>query len=137
MLYKLETIMKIIINLNERKAGNNIANNNILNEEEQNNSIINDIMVDNDDNNENVILNTAFIGDYSQTLSLPNFSSINQSNTSSLGFNIIDKIKENIIEETTKLPEESKKCMICLEKYISNDVVVYLPCFHVYFYFLI
>ena len=57
----------------------------------------------NDGNNSDDILNTSFYGDYTIPLLYNNFNN-SQSNTSRLGFNIIEKIKENIIKDTKMLP---------------------------------
>ena len=46
--------------------------------------------------------------------------------------NILSKLPENRIKDTKKLNEENKRCTICLEDFKYNDVVIYLPCFHIF-----
>ena len=45
---------------------------------------------------------------------------------------LLNKLPENKIDDINKLNEENKKCLICLEEYVNNDNVIYLPCFHIF-----
>ena len=44
--------------------------------------------------------------------------------------NILNKLEKKQIDDINKIPDENKKCYICLEDYINGDTVIFLPCFH-------
>ena len=46
--------------------------------------------------------------------------------------NILNKLPESKIIDIKKLNEENKRCTICLEDFKYNDIVIYLPCFHIF-----
>ena len=45
---------------------------------------------------------------------------------------IINKLPESKLKDIiiNKLNEENKKCLICFDDYVNNDIVTYLPCLH-------
>ena len=45
---------------------------------------------------------------------------------------IIDGLPENRIEDTNKLDQEKKNCVICLEDFKNGDTVINLPCIHLF-----
>jgi hypothetical protein len=45
---------------------------------------------------------------------------------------VYNLLPENRIKDVSKLDEENKRCTICLEDFINNDKVIFLPCFHIY-----
>ena len=45
---------------------------------------------------------------------------------------IIKKLPESVLEDINKLNEENKKCVICFDDFKNNDIVTYLPCFHLF-----
>ena len=45
---------------------------------------------------------------------------------------LLNVLPENRISDINKLNEENKKCLICLDEYVNNDNVIYLPCFHIF-----
>ena len=45
---------------------------------------------------------------------------------------LLKKLPESKINNINKLIEENKRCTICLEDFIKNDIVIYLPCFHIF-----
>ena len=45
---------------------------------------------------------------------------------------LLNVLPESKIADINKLNEENKKCLICLEEYVNNDNVIYLPCFHIF-----
>ena len=46
--------------------------------------------------------------------------------------NILNKLSVTKIEDISKLNDENKKCIICLEDFKNNDKSIYLPCFHLF-----
>ena len=62
-------------------------------------------------------------------------NNLNEKNKNKVGpidKKLLDKLIIKKIEDIDQLHEESKKCIICLEDFINNDIVIYLPCFHVF-----
>ena len=45
---------------------------------------------------------------------------------------LLEKLPESKIDDIDKLIDENKRCTICLEDFIKNDIVIYLPCFHIF-----
>jgi hypothetical protein len=43
---------------------------------------------------------------------------------------LLNRLQENKFIEINKLNDEHKRCTICLEDFINNDIVIYLPCCH-------
>ena len=43
---------------------------------------------------------------------------------------ILRQFPENKIKDLSKLNEENKRCIICLEEYKIDDITLVLPCFH-------
>ena len=46
--------------------------------------------------------------------------------------NILKQLPVNKIEDISKLNDENKRCVICLEDFQNNDKSIYLPCFHLF-----
>ena len=46
--------------------------------------------------------------------------------------NILKQLPVNKIEDISKLNDEKKRCVICLEDFQNNDKSIYLPCFHLF-----
>ena len=44
--------------------------------------------------------------------------------------NIFDQLPEFKITDINKINRESPNCIICLDNFMQNDILVYLPCFH-------
>ena len=39
-------------------------------------------------------------------------------------------MNDNRLEDVSKLNDENKRCIICMEDFQNNDTVTYLPCIH-------
>ena len=61
-----------------------------------------------------------------------NLNEINKNKVGPINNKLLYKLIIKKIDDINKLHEESKKCIICLEDFINNDIVIYLPCFHVF-----
>ena len=99
---------------NRRKNINNLENNNEIRILNQNNfNRINNINIRNNRrNNQNPFR-------------------INQRNSEQDNIkNIFDQLPEFKITDINKINRESPNCIICLDNFMQNDILVYLPCFH-------
>ena len=45
---------------------------------------------------------------------------------------ILKQLPKSKIIEVNKLNDENKRCIICLEDFKCNDIIIYLPCFHIF-----
>ena len=60
------------------------------------------------------------------------FFSRRNGNAGPIKKNVYNLLPENRIKDVSKLDEENKRCTICLEDFINNDNVIFLPCFHIF-----
>ena len=125
-------------NMNTNMNNNNMNSNNI---NTNNNSIINNSLID-----ESIITNETLSLNFSNDLNereielheevdLNRFYMRNNNNINNLVGpikKILNALPENRIDDVNKLNEENRKCLICLEEYINNDNIIYLPCFHIF-----
>jgi len=105
--------------------GNNIFNEGNLNQRNRNHNINN---VNNRDNNNrnNEIINLR------TNIPRPRFHVIigNINRNRNHGKHRIHNFPEIVIEDINKLEEGNKKCVICLEDFVSKEKVIALPCIH-------
>ena len=47
-------------------------------------------------------------------------------------YNILNQLPVTTIEDTKRLNDENKKCVICLEDFKNFDKSIYLPCIHLF-----
>ena len=129
------------ININNRNTNMNNNNMNSNNINTNNNSIINNNLIDESFiNNETLSLN--FSNDLNEReiesheeVDLNRFFMRNNNNINNLVGpikKILNALPENRIADVNKLNEENRKCLICLEEYVNNDNIIYLPCFHIF-----
>ena len=142
------------MNNNMNSSINNNMNYNMNNNMNNNNMNINNMNSNNMNSNNNSIINNNIIDESFITLSL-NFNnelnerqnSINEeenlvnifdmrnynNNNNFVGpikNDLLNALPENRIVDVNKLNEENNKCLICLEEYVNNDNIIFLPCFH-------
>ena len=43
---------------------------------------------------------------------------------------ILNPMQENKLENASKLDDENKRCIICLQNYKKNDTTIHLPCLY-------
>jgi hypothetical protein len=41
-------------------------------------------------------------------------------------------LPESVLKNVKKLPEEKKNCVICMEEFGDNDVILTVPCYHIF-----
>ena len=44
--------------------------------------------------------------------------------------NIFEQLQEYKISDISRLNQEERRCIICLDNFEQNDILIYLPCFH-------
>ena len=96
---------------------------------------MNDINLDNFDNNISFDYDSYRSNLHERDISdFHNISNISENvfNIHSIKDNILNKLQEKRLEDINKLKNEDKRCTICLDDFIYKDVVIYLPCFHLF-----
>ena len=61
-----------------------------------------------------------------------NMNDMNNNANNGVDPNILNNLEVTKIEDVSKLNEDNKKCIICLEEFKQGDEGIYLPCFHLF-----
>jgi len=57
---------------------------------------------------------------------------LNSENVNATDSNILNELPDTKIEDVTKLDNDKKNCVICLEDFINGDEALFLPCIHLF-----
>ena len=74
----------------------------------------------------NFINNSQRVGNMYQEI----YSNLNNGNPTDM--QIINELPETTIEDVSKLDQEKKDCVICLENFKNKDKAIILPCIHLF-----
>ena len=115
--------------INNSSMNNNTISYNILTTNINNDSLINDSIFESI--NPNIIPNERENSIEELFVNLFVMANNNKS-AGPIKNDLLNVLPESKIADINKLNEENKKCLICLEEYVNNDNVIYLPCFHIF-----
>ena len=123
-------------NFNNFNAMNNMNMNNMnMNNMNMGNMNMNNMNMDMNMNMNNLgmMMNNIFgmMGMNNLGQMMNNMDDINNANNG-VDPNILNNLEVTKISDVSKLNEDNKKCIICLEEFKEGDEGIYLPCFHLF-----
>ena len=92
--------------------------------------IINNEIIPNNFNNQEVQINsnrTRHIYDFSQII-----NQLLKDQSNPVDENLINMLPETKIKNVDKLPQDKRNCVICMEDFKENELIITIPCYHIF-----
>ena len=111
-------------NMNYMMNGMNNMNNNM-------NNMMNNMS--NMMNNFNAMFNNLINNNVMGNIDFNNFNNMNNENMGNgVEPTILNNLETTKLKDISKLEDDKKNCIICMEDFMNGDEVIYLPCLHVF-----
>ena len=112
--------------MNRRNINNRMMNNNPVN----NMNNMNNFMRNNMNILPNPFMNNQF---FNMVMPFPiPFPLFHRSDANRIDQNILNSLPESEVKDASKMDDENKNCVICLEDFIDKEKIICLPCIHVF-----